>query len=129
MIVPEEQLVKDVVGDWQLDADRKTLADGQEEKNEVNENPEDLELQGVLVTDMLDVDERDCESDGDVVKVSDTVGLLEVQKVTLGEGELVKHSVGEPVWVEEGLTDTVLQCVPDTLLHPDKVELAHWLTL
>ncbi len=45
VIVPEEQLVKDVVGDWQLDADRKTLADGQEEKNEVNENPEDLELQ------------------------------------------------------------------------------------
>ena len=57
------------------------------------------------------------------------MGLIEVLIVTLGEGELVKHSVGEPVWVEEGLTDTVLQCVPDTLLHPDTVALEHWLTL
>ncbi len=49
--------------------------------------------------------------------------------VTLGVGVPVKHSVGEPVWVEEGHTDTVPLCVTDTLLQPDTVALEHWLAL
>jgi hypothetical protein len=89
----------------------------------------DPELQCVLITEMLEKKEREGEMVGDNVNVTDTVGVIEVLIVTLGEGELVKHSVGEPVWVVLGLTDTVPLCVTDKLLHPDKVELAHWLTL
>jgi hypothetical protein len=63
------------------------------------------------------------------VNVTDTVGVKEVLIVTLGEGELVKQSVGEPVWVKEGLNDTVPLCVTDKLLQPDTVALEHWLAL
>jgi hypothetical protein len=105
------------------------MEEGLTDVQTVDDKLEDPELQCVPVTDELEEEEREGEMVGDVVRVTDTVGLIEVLIVTLGEGELVKQSVGEPVWVEEGHTDTVLQCVPDTLLHPDKVELAHWLTL
>ena len=81
------------------------------------------------VTDGLEEEEREGEMVGDVVKVTDTVGLKVTLAVTLGVGVPVKHSVGEPVWVEEGHTDTVPLCVTDTLLHPDTVALEHWLTL
>ncbi len=49
--------------------------------------------------------------------------------VTLGVGVPVKHSVGEPVWVEEGHTDSELLGVTDTLLHSDTVSLELWLKL
>jgi hypothetical protein len=49
--------------------------------------------------------------------------------LTLGEGELVKQSVGELEYVEKELNDAVPQKVPVSLLHPDAVALPHWLTL
>ena len=49
--------------------------------------------------------------------------------LTLEEIVLVKQSVGEPDWVEEVLTVTEPQNVPETVLHPDTETLADWLTL
>jgi len=83
----------------------------------------------VPVTDGLEEEEREGEMVGDVVKVTDTVGLKVTLVVTLGVGVPVKHSVGEPGWVEEGHADTVPLCVTDKLLQPDTVALEHWLTL
>jgi hypothetical protein len=83
----------------------------------------------VLVAEELCDGEREEERVAEVVKLTDTVGVCETLVLALGEGVPVKQSVGELVWVEEELTDTELQYVPDTLLHPDTVALAHWLTL
>jgi hypothetical protein len=129
VVVPEEQLVKDMVGDWQLEAVLDTLAEGLTDAQVEGDELKDPELQCVLVTVMLCEKELTSEDVGNGVKVTDTVGLIDTLVVTVGEGELVKQSVGEPVWVEDVLTVTVPQSVPDTLLHSDTVALEHWLKL
>ncbi len=129
MIVPEEQLVKDMMGDWQLEAVLDTLAEGLTDTQVEGDELKDPELQCVLVTVMLCEKELTSEDVRNGVKVTDTVGLIDTLVVSVKEGELVKQSVGEPVWVEDMLTVNVPKSVPDTLLHSDTVVLEHWLML
>ena len=58
MIVPEEQLVKDTVGVWELETVPDTNAEGLTDAQVVGEKLESPELQYVPVTEGLDVDER-----------------------------------------------------------------------
>ena len=58
MIVPEEQLVKDVVGVWELETVPDTNAERLTDAQVVGEKLKSPELQNVPVTDVLDVDER-----------------------------------------------------------------------
>ena len=58
MIVPEEQLVRDMVGDWQLEAVRDTLAEGLTDAQVVGEKLESPEVLYVPVTEVLGDDER-----------------------------------------------------------------------
>ncbi len=95
----------------------------------VNEKLVDPELLPVEDKETLVDEESVTKYEEETVGLEKNEGELKKLLLALKEELLVKQCVVEPVWVEEGLTDSVLQCVPDTLLQPDKVELAHWLTL
>lgn len=76
-------------------------------------------LQKVVLTEELEVEEREGERVGDNEKVLDTVGDIVTLAEPLGEVVLVKQVVREPDWVAEVLAVTVLQNVPEAVLHPE----------
>jgi hypothetical protein len=145
VLVFKGQLDEDSVGLWELEVERERKGDKAADAHDVEEKIVETELRSVLDTEELGIVERENEWVGDVDKETDVLahslavekvldeGVLVRQRVgerlTLIEAELVKQSVGELEWVEERLTDTVPQCEPELLLHPDTVTLANWLTL